>query len=136
MSEIVYKVVYDSPTGEGFFSFVASARNRISYKIGEKAFPELEGSKLFVFSSLDSAKKFLFSCPLKTCNEILLCKTDSKLEPIKLVGWLPFFGVENFWSERKKLGALEFERTQEGRYEEAPAGTFLVNSLTPLEVCK
>jgi len=135
---IIYKVVSTS-WGKEYISCSLGRPKEISpgfdyhpysilYKINEPAIRKKGTGGIFVFNTLKDAIEFAGENILNGTWGILKCKTRCKLKPIRFRDALRSeISIRDFWHSVKNsiINHLEFMRV--------PEGTFLVNSLIPIE---
>jgi hypothetical protein len=72
----------------------------IEYKVNEYVYPKLEGSKLYVFSNLDSASKFLNIIDFYNKDKCVIyeCEVENpgKIKPLYCIN-----SIVNYWKKKK-----------------------------------
>lgn len=102
---------------------------RLSYKIGSKT--EAKVGKVFCFLSLRYAQNFRDAyVPNQSTSRLLVCKTRCKPEKLKRVARIVAFEMGCNFAERVKT----FWKNNRSGFSYAPPGTYVVSSLTPIEV--
>lgn len=84
-----------------------SARNTpfpVEYKVGEWVSPVLEGSKLFVFDTLERAN--LFAC---SSEKIFECEVENPEKLSIICCFMECFTVKTFWTRKDNINVMQMQ---------------------------